>query len=58
MTRNEARRLEDLNPLPGLDEVLRPLNMQAGTGPAAPKTTDPGPAGADPAPADPASTDE
>ncbi len=32
MTRNEARRLEDLNPLPGLDKILQPLNMQAGTG--------------------------
>lgn len=30
MTRNEARRLEDMNPLPGLDEMLRPLNMQSG----------------------------
>jgi HK97 family phage portal protein len=27
MTRNEARRLEDLNPLDGLDEPLLPLNM-------------------------------
>lgn len=27
MTRNEARRLEDLDPLPGLDEILVPLNM-------------------------------
>ena len=27
LTRNEARRLEDLNPLPGLDEPLLPLNM-------------------------------
>jgi HK97 family phage portal protein len=27
MTRNEARRLEDFNPLPGLDAVLTPLNM-------------------------------
>lgn len=27
MTRNEARRLEDLNPLDGLDEPLQPLNM-------------------------------
>jgi len=32
MTRNEARRLEDLDPLPGLDVVLTPMNMQAGTG--------------------------
>lgn len=27
MTRNEARRLEDLNPIPGLDDPLLPLNM-------------------------------
>jgi hypothetical protein len=27
MTRNEARRLENMNPLPGLDEPLQPLNM-------------------------------
>lgn len=27
LTRNEARRLENLNPLPGLDEPLQPLNM-------------------------------
>ena len=27
MTRNEARISENLNPLPGLDEPLRPLNM-------------------------------
>lgn len=33
MTRNEARRLENRNPLPGLDEPLQPLNMtQAGAG--------------------------
>lgn len=31
LTRNEARRREDLNPLPGLDEPLSPLNM-AGAG--------------------------
>jgi HK97 family phage portal protein len=32
LTRNEARRLENRNPLPGLDEPLQPLNMtQAGT---------------------------
>lgn len=29
MTRNEARVIENLNPLPGLDEPLEPLNMQA-----------------------------
>lgn len=27
MTRNEVRRLEDLDPLPGLDQMLQPLNM-------------------------------
>jgi HK97 family phage portal protein len=32
MTRNEARRLEDLNPIPGLDEMLTPMNMQVGAG--------------------------
>jgi HK97 family phage portal protein len=30
MTRNEVRRLENLNPLPGLEEPLTPLNMQRG----------------------------
>ncbi len=30
MTRNEARELEDLNPLKGLDEPLSPLNMRQG----------------------------
>jgi HK97 family phage portal protein len=30
MTRNEARSLEDLNPLDGLDDPLRPLNMGPG----------------------------
>jgi HK97 family phage portal protein len=29
MTRNEARALEDLNPMEGLDEMLQPVNMQA-----------------------------
>jgi hypothetical protein len=29
MTRNEARLLENRNPLPGLDEPLEPLNMQS-----------------------------
>lgn len=33
MSRNEARRLEDLNPMPGLDEMLKPMNMQAGQAP-------------------------
>jgi HK97 family phage portal protein len=27
MTRNEVRRLENMNPLPGMDEPLQPLNM-------------------------------
>ncbi len=31
LTRNEARELEDLNPLDGLDEPLQPLNMAAGS---------------------------
>ena len=31
LTRNEARALEDLNPLPGLDEPLRPLNLASET---------------------------
>lgn len=38
MSRNEARRLEDMNPRPGLDEMLQPLNMQAGTGPSPSKS--------------------
>lgn len=29
MTRNEARALENMNPIDGLDEVLQPVNMQA-----------------------------
>jgi HK97 family phage portal protein len=29
MTRNEARALEDMNPIEGLDEILQPVNMQA-----------------------------
>ncbi len=32
MSRNEARRPEDLDPKPGLDEMHRPLNMQSGAG--------------------------
>lgn len=37
MTRNEARRLENMNPLPGLDEPLQPMNMaRAGASLAAP----------------------
>lgn len=35
LTRNEARALEDLNPLPGLDEPLLPLNMAGGPPPPA-----------------------
>jgi len=31
LTRNEARRLENRNPLPGLDEPLQPLNMTQAT---------------------------
>lgn len=33
MTRNEARELEDMNPLDGLDRPLRPLNMGDGATP-------------------------
>ncbi len=33
MSRNEARRLEDLDPKPGLDELLVPLNMGGTTAP-------------------------
>ena len=33
MTRNEARSLEDMQPLDGLDEPLVPLNMQQGSKP-------------------------
>lgn len=29
MTRNEARALENMNPINGLDEILQPVNMQA-----------------------------
>jgi HK97 family phage portal protein len=49
MTRNEVRRLEDLNPMPGLDEFLRPLNMQSGNGPPNPPgKPDPAPVPPDP----------
>lgn len=37
MTRNEARGLEDLNPLDGLDVPLMPLNMGDGSDPPAPE---------------------
>jgi len=33
MTRNEGRAKLDLNPLPGLDKPLTPVNMQIGTDP-------------------------
>lgn len=48
MTRNEARRLENRNPLPGLDEPLQPLNMtRAGAAlPGVPGDTRPGRAAA------------
>lgn len=46
MTRNEARALEDVNPIDGLDTPLMPLNMTDGSKPLAP----PG----EPDPADPA----
>lgn len=52
MSRNEARRLEDLNPITGLDEMLRPLNMQAGEAPKPTGKPAPPPPEADPA-ADP-----
>jgi HK97 family phage portal protein len=35
MTRNEVRQVEDLNPLPGLDEPLMPLNMSTPSAAAA-----------------------
>jgi HK97 family phage portal protein len=61
MTRNEARRLEDLNPLPGLDEILQPLNMQAGATKPGAKPADPGASEPDPAdsadPTDPGAGD-
>lgn len=40
MTRNEARKLEDLNPLPGLDDLLVPMNLQGGAPKAAPDPAD------------------
>jgi HK97 family phage portal protein len=47
MTRNEARALEDLNPLPGLDEPLVQQNMAYANGQAVVKSlTDENPAGA------------
>lgn len=44
MTRNEARGLEDLNPLDGLDEPLRPLNMGPGSQKPPPENTPAAPA--------------
>lgn len=41
MTRNEARRLEDMNPIEGLDQILTPLNMSADGGKPADKSTKP-----------------
>lgn len=41
LSRNEARRLEDLDPEPGLDAFLQPLNMGSGTGPPKPPPADP-----------------
>lgn len=46
LTRNEARIKENMNPLPGLDEPLEPMNMQpagAKPPPAAPKIPPPEP---------------
>lgn len=40
MTRNEARALEDLDPIDGLDLPLRPLNMGDGTKEPAPESAD------------------
>lgn len=45
MTRNEARRLEDMNPIEGLDTILTPLNMSPN---GAPPNTDPTPPTKDP----------
>jgi phage portal protein BeeE len=36
MSRNEARELEDMNPVDGLDEFLVPLNMAEAANPADP----------------------
>ena len=41
MTRNEARLREGLNPLPGLDDPLQPLNMGAGDATAKPADDQP-----------------
>jgi len=40
-TRNEVRGLENLNPLPGLDQPLMPLNMTGGSKPAGASPPDP-----------------
>lgn len=47
MTRNEARRLEDMNPIDGLDKILTPLNMSDGSAPP-PKGTNADDPNADP----------
>ena len=41
MTRNEARDLEDLNPIDGLDDPLVPMNMMEAGAPSAPASTTP-----------------
>lgn len=61
MTRNEARELEELNPLDGLDEPLQPLNMATvGDEPEDEPETDPEPAqgGQDDEPEDEPADDE
>ena len=40
-TRNEVRKFENMNPLPGLDEPLTPLNMRQASGSPAPGQTAP-----------------
>lgn len=46
LTRNEARALENRNPLPGLDEPLQPLNMTTAGAALLPRGTPPGRAAA------------
>jgi HK97 family phage portal protein len=48
MSRNEARRLEDLDPLPGLDEILPPAGSTAPSAAAPPPSKKPPPAGQQP----------
>lgn len=50
MTRNEARAFEELDPIEGLDEPLRPLNMGSGTEPPPPDPGDAPPADDKPPP--------